>query len=100
MVRGRPSRSTISRMLAPPVRFSRIDRTSIILSMTGMRCRLVISVVARGSSLAAARDVVYQAVAQIELRGSHYRTDIAAKAIDGLIEIPTAAAPQSLGVNK
>lgn len=60
----------------------------------------VISVVARGTSLAAARDVVYQAVAQIELRGSHYRTDIAAKAIDGLIEIPTTAAPQSLGVNK
>ena len=60
----------------------------------------VISVVARGPSLAAARDVVYQAVAQIELRGSHYRTDIAAKAIDGLIEIPTTAAPQSLGVNK
>jgi len=60
----------------------------------------VISVVARGTSLAAARDVVYQAVEKIELRGSHYRTDIAAKAIDGLIEIPNSSAPQSLGANK
>ncbi|NQU37557.1 MAG: phosphoribosylamine--glycine ligase [Actinobacteria bacterium] len=59
----------------------------------------VISVVARGTSLADARDVVYQGVEKIELRGSHYRTDIAAKAIDGLIEIPTVSAPPSLGVN-
>ncbi len=59
----------------------------------------VLSVVARGTSLADARDVAYQAVERIELRGSHYRTDIAAKAIEGRIEIPTSATPASLGEN-
>ncbi len=59
----------------------------------------VLSVVARGESLSQARDLAYQAIEQIELRGSHYRTDIAAKAIDGQVEIPTVAQPQSRGVN-
>ena len=39
----------------------------------------VLSVVAQAATLAEARDNVYDAVSQIFLRGSHYRTDIADK---------------------
>lgn len=45
----------------------------------------VLAVTARGANLAEARDAAYAAVAEIELPGGHYRTDIAAKAIAGLI---------------
>jgi phosphoribosylamine--glycine ligase len=39
----------------------------------------VLSVVATGATFQAARDRAYQALAHIELEGSHYRTDIAAR---------------------
>lgn len=52
----------------------------------------VLSVVAQAESLAQARDLAYQAVDKIALRGSHHRNDIAAKAIDGKITIEGASA--------
>jgi phosphoribosylamine--glycine ligase len=39
----------------------------------------VLSVVATGATFQVARDRAYQALAHIELEGSHYRTDIAAR---------------------
>lgn len=48
----------------------------------------VLAVTARAASLADARDTAYAALAEIELPGGHYRTDIAAKAIAGLISTP------------
>ena len=47
----------------------------------------VLSVVATGDSLGAARERVYAAVAQIGLDGSHHRSDIALKAEQGLITV-------------
>lgn len=47
----------------------------------------VLSVVAQADSLAAARDLAYEAVDKITLRGSHHRRDIAAKAINGDITL-------------
>ena len=46
----------------------------------------VLSVVALGSDLGAARARVYQGVEQIGLKGSHHRTDIALKAANGEIK--------------
>ncbi|MEU3452651.1 phosphoribosylamine--glycine ligase [Micromonospora sp. NPDC006766] len=43
---------------------------------------------ATGPDLAAARDAAYDLVRGIELAGSHHRTDIAAAAVDGRIDIP------------
>ena len=48
----------------------------------------VVAVTARAETLADARDTAYTALAEIELPGGHHRTDIAAKAIDGLIGAP------------
>ncbi|MBS2965122.1 phosphoribosylamine--glycine ligase [Actinocrinis puniceicyclus] len=48
----------------------------------------VLTVTARAGDLAAARDLAYAALDRIELPGSHHRTDIAAKAIGGLIAVP------------
>ena len=48
----------------------------------------VLSVTATGADLAAARERAYQLVGQVQLRGSHHRTDIAAAAIDGTITVP------------
>lgn len=48
----------------------------------------VLTVTARAATLAEARDTAYAALAEIELPGGHHRTDIAAKAIDGLISAP------------
>lgn len=45
----------------------------------------VLAVTARGASLTEARDTAYAALSRIELPGGHHRTDIAAKAIAGLI---------------
>ncbi|MBB0245575.1 phosphoribosylamine--glycine ligase [Streptomyces alkaliphilus] len=42
----------------------------------------VLSVTATGGDLAEARERAYRAVGRIELKGSHYRTDIAAKAAE------------------
>jgi phosphoribosylamine--glycine ligase len=48
----------------------------------------VLSVVGRGADLAAARAAAYAAMRRIALRGGHYRSDIAASAVDGSIRVP------------
>lgn len=48
------------------------------------------TVVATGEDLEIARDTAYDAVAHISVPNGHYRTDIAAKAINGQITIPGA----------
>ncbi|GAA4475892.1 phosphoribosylamine--glycine ligase [Enteractinococcus fodinae] len=50
----------------------------------------LLTVVATGSDLAEARDTAYKAVETISIPNGHYRTDIAAKAINGEITIPGA----------
>jgi phosphoribosylamine--glycine ligase len=47
----------------------------------------VLSVVGTGPSLVEARDEAYAVVQRISLEGSHFRTDIARKAIDGEITV-------------
>lgn len=47
----------------------------------------VLNVVGLGLDLAAARAVAYDGVARIRLKGSHYRSDIAADAANGLIRV-------------
>ncbi|RKT84676.1 phosphoribosylamine--glycine ligase [Saccharopolyspora antimicrobica] len=49
----------------------------------------VLSVVATGEDLAAAREAAYQRVSGVHLPGSHYRTDIALRAVRGEITVPT-----------
>ena len=51
----------------------------------------VLSVVATGSDLAGARAAAYDLVAQVGLRGSHHRTDIAAAAAEGRVLVPGMA---------
>ena len=51
----------------------------------------VLSVTATGSDLAAARAAAYEAMNRIQLDGSHYRTDIALRAVTNDISIPTKA---------
>lgn len=51
----------------------------------------VLSVVALGESLEAARDAAYEGIAKISLDGGHYRTDIAQKAINGEITVARGA---------
>ncbi|MFD5824577.1 phosphoribosylamine--glycine ligase [Lentzea sp. NPDC060358] len=48
----------------------------------------VLSVVGTGKSLSKARDRAYKRVEEIHLTGSHHRSDIAQKAIDGKIALP------------
>lgn len=48
----------------------------------------VICGMATGPDLAAARDAAYALVRDVELAGSHHRTDIAAAAVDGRVTIP------------
>ncbi len=50
----------------------------------------VLSITAIGDTLTAARETAYQAVSRIKLKGSHHRTDIAAKAERGEITVPVA----------
>ncbi len=50
----------------------------------------VLSVTAVADSLAAARDLAYDGVARVSLRGSHFRSDIALRAVEGGIRIPHA----------
>jgi phosphoribosylamine--glycine ligase len=45
----------------------------------------VLSVVATGSNFADARTQAYAGLAKISLEGSHHRTDIAAKVVEGLV---------------
>ncbi len=51
----------------------------------------VLSVVATGGDLAAARTRAYEIVGRIGLRGSHHRTDIAAAAAEGRVLVPGTA---------
>jgi phosphoribosylamine--glycine ligase len=48
----------------------------------------VLSCTGFGGTLAAARDAAYALVSRVQLRGSHYRSDIAARAIAGEIVLP------------
>jgi phosphoribosylamine--glycine ligase len=48
----------------------------------------VLSCTASGPDLAAARDAAYAQVRGVGLRGSHHRSDIAARAIAGEIRVP------------
>lgn len=48
----------------------------------------VLSVVATGEDLAAARDEVYRRVDRVNLPGSHFRTDIALRAARGEVKVP------------
>ena len=48
----------------------------------------VLSVVGTGKSLSKARDRAYKKIAEIHLTGSHHRSDIALKAVDGKITVP------------
>ncbi|TDC93688.1 phosphoribosylamine--glycine ligase [Saccharopolyspora aridisoli] len=48
----------------------------------------VLSVVATGPDLSAARDAVYERVERVHLPGAHWRTDIARRAVDGEISVP------------
>jgi phosphoribosylamine--glycine ligase len=48
----------------------------------------VLSVVGTGKSLAKARERAYKKIADIHLTGSHHRSDIALKAVDGKITVP------------
>ena len=50
----------------------------------------LLTVVATGANLTDARDTAYKAVETISIPNGHYRTDIAAKAINGEITIPGA----------
>ena len=50
----------------------------------------VLSCTATGADLAAARSAAYALVDQVELAGSHHRTDIALAAVEGRITVPTS----------
>jgi phosphoribosylamine--glycine ligase len=54
-------------------------------------------VTAVGPDLAAARDLAYEGVAAVELRGSHSRSDIARAAVEGRVTVP-AAVPTGNGM--
>ncbi|MGE3288210.1 MAG: phosphoribosylamine--glycine ligase [Pseudonocardia sp.] len=48
----------------------------------------VLSIVGTGPDLAAARADAYERLARVHLAGAHHRTDIAAKAAEGLVTVP------------
>jgi phosphoribosylamine---glycine ligase len=48
----------------------------------------VLSVTATGADLAAAREAAYRGVDAVRLRGAHWRTDIALRAVEGGITVP------------
>jgi phosphoribosylamine--glycine ligase len=51
----------------------------------------VLSVIATGADLTGARAAAYNLVGQVQLRGSHYRTDIAEAAAEGRVLVPGTA---------
>ena len=51
----------------------------------------VLSVLGTGADLATAREEAYRRVAEIRLPGSHYRTDIALRAVEGRIAVPVTS---------
>jgi phosphoribosylamine--glycine ligase len=50
----------------------------------------VLSVVGTGADLAAARDDAYRRLSGVKLPGSHHRDDIALRAVEGKVAVPTA----------
>jgi phosphoribosylamine--glycine ligase len=52
----------------------------------------VLSVTAAGTSLEAARDLAYQGVAAVTLRGAHSRSDVALRAVRGEVRAPEGEA--------
>jgi phosphoribosylamine--glycine ligase len=57
----------------------------------------VLAVVALGDGLAQARRRAYEGIAQLELDGGQFRTDIAAKAERGEITVPSGRNPVESG---
>ncbi len=64
---------------------TRLDGSGTVVSAGGR----VLSVTASGPDLASARAAAYHLVDGVTLRGSHFRTDIAASAIAGMSVAPT-----------
>jgi phosphoribosylamine---glycine ligase len=65
---------------------TRVRDDGAVLSAGGR----VLSVVGTGADLPEARADAYRRVAQVRLPGSHYRTDIALRAAEGLLKAPSA----------
>jgi phosphoribosylamine--glycine ligase len=82
-ITGRPIRGLDAAAQVPEVTIAHaataVDAASGELIATGGR---VLSVVARGTTFAEARNRAYDAISLIELEGSQYRTDIAARVVD------------------
>jgi phosphoribosylamine--glycine ligase len=82
-ITGRPIRGLDAAAQVPEVTIAHaataLDAASGELVATGGR---VLSVVARGTTFAEARNRAYDAISRIELEGSQYRTDIAARVVD------------------
>jgi phosphoribosylamine---glycine ligase len=66
---------------------TRVRDDGAVLSAGGR----VLSVVGTGADLAAARADAYQRLAAVHLAGSHHRTDIALKAVEGAVRVPARA---------
>ncbi|HTK66633.1 MAG TPA: phosphoribosylamine--glycine ligase [Pseudonocardia sp.] len=66
---------------------TRVRDDGAVLSAGGR----VLSVVGTGPDLAAARADAYQRLRAVHLAGSHHRTDIALKAVEGGVRVPTRA---------
>jgi phosphoribosylamine--glycine ligase len=82
-ITGRPIRGLADALQVPEVTIAHaataLDAATGELVSTGGR---VLSVVARGTTFAEARERAYEAIGRIELEGSHFRTDIAARVAD------------------
>ncbi|MFF1571480.1 phosphoribosylamine--glycine ligase [Leifsonia sp. NPDC058292] len=80
---GRPIRGLDAAAAVPEVTIAHaataVDAATGDLIATGGR---VLSVVARGTTFGEARNLAYDAIRQIDLQGSQYRTDIAARVAD------------------
>ena len=80
---GRPITGLADALSVPGVHIDHaataVDATGSGLVATGGR---VLSVVARGTTFAEAREAAYEAISRIHLPGSHHRTDIAAKVVN------------------
>jgi len=66
---------------------TRVRDDGAVLSAGGR----VLSVVGTGPDLAAARTDAYARLATVHLAGSHHRTDIALKAVEGAVRVPARA---------
>jgi phosphoribosylamine---glycine ligase len=63
---------------------TRLREDGAVLSAGGR----VLSVVGTGPDLAAAREAAYERVTEVRLPGSHYRSDIGLRAVEGDITVP------------